>query len=220
VLNRIFQKAFQAAKYVRTHTGITAGLVSVSNVAVELALRMFGKLSDTRVLLLGAGDIGLKSGRAFKTRGPKDLLVASRSLERAASAAAELSTNALTLENGLARLAEFDVVVCSTSSPTAIITTGQAAAAVASRQGRPLFLIDAAMPRNVEAGVGELKNVFLYNLDDLAKIAAENRSARQAEIIQCRAILRERADTLWTQLTRAQDPVANAYPVGALACGA
>ncbi len=203
VLNRIFQKAFQAAKYVRTHTGITAGLVSVSNVAVELALRMFGKLGETKVLLLGAGDIGLKSGRAFRSRGPGSLAVASRRLERAREAAEELDAAALPFEDALARLGDFDVVVCSTSSPTAVITREQAVAAVARRAGRPLFLIDAAMPRDVDAGVTGLPNVFVYNLDDLAKIAAENRSAREGEIARCRQILNGKAEALWAQLDRA-----------------
>jgi glutamyl-tRNA reductase len=203
VLNRIFQKAFQAAKHVRTHTGITAGLVSVSNVAVEVALRIFGKLDETKVLLLGAGDIGLKSGRAFRSRSPGLLVVASRRLERASEAAAELGATAVSFEDALARLGEFDVVVCSTSCPDAIISPERAAAAMQQRQGRPMFFIDAAMPRDVDADVTALKNVFVYNLDDLAKIAAENRAARESEIIRCRAILAERTATLWAQAERA-----------------
>ncbi len=203
VLNRIFQKAFQAAKHVRTHTGITAGLVSVSNVAVEVALRIFGQLDQTKVLLLGAGDIGLKSGRAFRSRSPGALVVASRRLERASEAAAELGATAVSFDEALARLGEFDIVVCSTSCPDAVISPERAAAAMQQRQGRPMFFIDAAMPRDVDAGVTALKNVFVYNLDDLAKIAAENRAARESEIIRCREILAERTTTLWAQAERA-----------------
>jgi glutamyl-tRNA reductase len=203
VLNRIFQKTFQAAKHVRTHTAITAGLVSIPNVAVELALRIFGNLAGTRVLLLGAGEMGLKSGRAFRSRGPGALVVASRRLERAQEAATELGATAVAFDAALADLGSFDVVVCSTSAPSAVISPAQAAAAMRQRQGRPVFFIDLAMPRDVDGAVGALKDVFVYNLDDLAKIAGENREARQAEVIRCRAILQDKAHALWAQLDRA-----------------
>jgi len=200
VLNRAFQKAFQAAKHVRTHTAITSGLVSVANVAVDLALSVFGGLGEARVLLLGAGDIGLKSGRAFRSRGPASLSVASRRLEHAREVAAELGADALPFEGAMAGLAGFDVVVCSTAAPTTLIAPALVHSAMRQRQGRPLFFIDVAMPRDVEAGVSEIENVFLYNLDDLARIAAENRVARESEIARCQAILRQRADALWTQV--------------------
>ncbi|SDS43447.1 glutamyl-tRNA reductase [Opitutus sp. GAS368] len=219
VLNRIFQKTFQAAKHVRTHTGITAGLVSVSNVAVELALRIFGKLGEARVLLLGAGEIGLKAGRAFRSRGPASLVIASRRLERAREAAEELGASAVSLDEAMAGLGNFDVIVCSTSAPGVIISPEQAAAAVASRQGRPLFFIDVALPRDVDAGVAALKNVFVYNLDDLAKIAAENRSARESEIVRCRQILDQKAASLWAQLDRTPGITPGLDPAGVKATG-
>ncbi|HEX7631628.1 MAG TPA: glutamyl-tRNA reductase [Lacunisphaera sp.] len=219
ILNRVFQKAFQAAKQVRTDTGITSGLVSVANVAVEVTARIFGQLNSTHVLLLGAGDIGMKAGRAFRHRGVGALTIASRRLERAQAGVEELGAQAVPFEEALARLGEFDVVACSTSSPGFVISTAQVAAAVASRGGRPLFLIDLAMPRDIEAGAANLKNVFVYNLDDLAGIAAENRAAREAEIIQCRAILAEKADALWAGLQRRNtEPIAFPPPAGAVAC--
>ena len=223
VLNRIFQKAFQAAKHVRSQTAITAGLVSVANVAVELAASIFGDLRQARVLLLGAGEIGLKSGRAFRSRTPGTLAVASRRLEHAQEVATELGATALTFEAAVADLAEFDVVVCSTAAPTTVISPALVAAAMARRGGRPLFLIDVALPRDVEPGVAALGSVFVYNLDDLAAIAAENRSARQAEIVKCQEILGAKADALWAQVERLLQPVASRgsapvagrlYPVG------
>ena len=197
VLNKIFQKAFQAAKHVRTHTAITAGLVSVSNVAVELAASVFGELSAARVLLLGAGEIGLKSGRAFRSRRPAALVVASRRLDRAQEVAVELEAQAVPFEQAMTDLGNFDVVVCSTAAPTTVIGPAAIVAAMRKRGGRPLFFIDVAMPRDVDAEVAALENVFLYNLDDLAKIAAENRSARHAEIARCREILTSKASGLW-----------------------
>jgi len=200
VLNRVFQKAFQAAKHVRTHTAITSGLVSVANVAVDNAVAVFGQLKETRVLLLGAGDIGLKSGRAFRSRNPGSMTVASRRLGHAEEVAAELGATALPFEQALASLGEFDVVVCSTSAPGTVVSTAMVQAAMQSRRGRPLLLIDVAMPRDVEAGVAGLENVFMSNLDDLARIAAENRQARQSEIVKCQEILVQRAGALWLQV--------------------
>lgn len=221
ILNRVFQKTFQAAKQVRTETGITTGLVSIASVAVEVAARIFGQLGASRVLLLGAGDIGLKSGRAFCSRGVGALTVASRHLERAQEAATELAATPVPFDEALGRLGEFDVIVCSTSSPGTVISAELAAAAAMQRQGRPLFLIDLAMPRDVEARAAELPGVFVYNLDDLAAIAAENRAAREAEVIRCQAMLGQKTDALWAQLGRSgrgAEPIAFPHREGAVVC--
>lgn len=200
VLNRMFQKAFQAAKHVRSNTAIGEGRVSVANVAVELALNIFGSLATARILLLGAGEIGEKTAKAFQSRGAAALTVASRRFERAMELATALGASALPFEQREARLAEFDVVVCSTSAPDAVVSRAAAAAAMKRRPAQPLFFIDLALPRDVDAAVAELENVFLYNLDDLAKIAEENRAAREAELVKCRAILHERSTALWRQV--------------------
>jgi glutamyl-tRNA reductase len=217
VLNRVFQKGFQAAKHVRTHTGITEGHVSVANVAVDLALNIFGGLTDTRILLLGAGEIGEKTAKAFQSRGAAALTVASRSLERAMELATSLGASAMPFEQREARLAEFDVVVCATSAPAAVISQAATRAAMHRRPVRPLFFIDQALPRDVDPAVAGIDNVFLYNLDDLAKIADENRAAREAEISRCRAIVAEKADALWRQVApqlEALAVTAGAGPVG------
>ncbi len=200
VLNRVFQKAFQAAKHVRTHTAITEGQVSIANVAVDLAHTIFGDLSSTRILLLGAGDIGEKTAKAFQSRQAGSLTVASRRFERAMELATALHASAMPFEQRDARLSEYDVVVCATSAPGVVVTRDAAKAAIQKRPARPLFLIDLALPRDVEASAADLQNVFLYNLDDLAKIAEENRAAREAELAKCRAMLAERADALWKHI--------------------
>jgi glutamyl-tRNA reductase len=212
VLNRVFQKAFQAAKHVRTHTAITEGQVSIANVAVDLAQTIFGDLAATRILLLGAGDIGEKTAKAFQSRGAGTLTVASRRLERAMELATALRASALPFEQRDARLGEFDVVVCATSAPAAVVTRDAVKAAMHKRPARPLFLIDLALPRDVDATVAELQNVFLYNLDDLAKIADENRAARAAELAKCRAILDERATALWEHIVPRLAPVTATRP--------
>jgi glutamyl-tRNA reductase len=202
VLNRVFQKGFQAAKHIRTHTAITEGQVSVANVAVDLALTIFGSLESTRILLLGAGEIGEKTAKAFQSRGAAALTVASRRFERAMELATLLGASAMPFEQREARLAEFDVVVCATSSPEIVVPLATTKTAMHKRPARPLFFIDQALPRDVDPAVAEIDNVFLYNLDDLAKIAEENRVAREAEIVKCRAIVAEKADALWRQVER------------------
>jgi glutamyl-tRNA reductase len=200
VLNRVFQKGFQAAKHVRATTAITAGHVSVANVAVDLALSIFGGLDAARILLLGAGEIGEKTARAFQSRGAAALTVASRRLERAMELATALGASAMPFEQREARLAEFDVVVCATSAPSTVVSLAAVTAAMQRRPARPLFFIDQALPRDVEPAVAGLQNVFLYNLDDLAKIAEQNRAARAAELAKCHAIVAEKASALWRQV--------------------
>ncbi|MBL9212119.1 MAG: glutamyl-tRNA reductase [Opitutaceae bacterium] len=200
VLNRVFQKGFQAAKHVRTQTAITEGQVSVANVAVDLAVTIFGGLTDTRILLLGAGEIGEKTAKAFQSRGAAELTVASRRFERAMELATTLGASAMPFEQRDGRLAEFDIVVCATSAPGVIITHATVRTAMNRRPSRPLFFIDQALPRDVDAAVADIDNVFLYNLDDLARIAEENRVAREAELAKCRAIVNEKAEALWRQV--------------------
>lgn len=200
VLNRVFQKGFQAAKHVRSNTAISEGQVSVANVAVDLALSIFGELAATRILLLGAGEIGEKTAKAFQSRGAASLTVASRTFERAMELATALGASAMPFEQRDARLAEFDIAVCATSAPDAVVTHSAVAAAMRRRPARPLFFIDQALPRDVEPTVTNLENVFLYNLDDLAKIAEDNRAARASELEKARLLAEEKAHALWRQV--------------------
>jgi glutamyl-tRNA reductase len=197
VLNRVFQKTFQAAKHVRTHTAITEGQVSVANVAVDLAVNIFGELGSLRILLLGAGEIGEKTARAFQSRGAAGLVVASRTFERATELATTLGGTALPFEQREERLEDFDIVVCSTAAPHTVVSAAATGTAMKHRPAQPLFFIDLAMPRDVDTAVTSLENVYLYNLDDLAQIAEENRRAREAEVVLARAILAEKSAALW-----------------------
>lgn len=200
ILNRVFQKGFQAAKHVRTHTAITEGQVSIANVAVDLALNIFGSLEKIRILLVGAGEVGEKTAKAFQSRGAAALTVASRRLERAMELATTLGASAMPFEQRESRLAEFDVVVCATSAPDLVISLAATKAAIHKRPARPLFFIDQALPRDVDPAVADLENVFLYNLDDLAKIAEANRAAREAELDKARVLATEKAAALWRQV--------------------
>lgn len=200
VLNRVFQKTFQAAKHIRTNTGIGAGQISIATVAVDLAGRIFGELANTKILVVGAGDIGLKTVQAFQSRGATGITVASRTLAKAEEAAALAGGWALSLADLPEAVAGADIIASSTSSPDFILTRELIAAGIKRRPARPLFLIDLALPRDVDPATAEFANVFLYNLDDLAEIAEENLAQREAEVAKCQAILADRTAALWPQV--------------------
>lgn len=203
VLNRVFQKAFQAAKHVRTETALGEGQISVATVAVDLAGKMFGALDQTRVLVVGAGDIGLKTVQAFQSRGAKSITIASRTLASAEAAAAQAGGWAASLAELPELIAAADVVACSTAAPGVVIPAPLVAAAMKSRPARPLFFIDLALPRDVDPAAAELPNVYLYDLDDLAEIAEQNLARRKAEVARSRAILAARTAALWQQVAPA-----------------
>lgn len=197
VLNRVFQKTFQAAKHIRTHTAIGAGQISIATVAVDLAGKIFGELDPVKILVVGAGEIGLKTAQAFQSRGAKSITVASRTLSRAEETAAAAGGWAASMAELPEILAQSDIVASSTSSPQAVITRALATQAMKRRAGRPLFLVDLALPRDIEPECAQIPDVYLYNLDDLARIAEANLAQRQAEVAKCRAILAERTAQLW-----------------------
>jgi glutamyl-tRNA reductase len=202
VLNRVFQKTFQAAKHIRTHTALGLGQVSIATVAVDLAGKIFGDLAPVRILVVGAGEIGLKTVQAFQSRGAKSITVASRTLSSAEEAVAQSGGWAVSLAELPEVLAAADVVASSTSAPYAVVTREMTAHAMKQRPQRPLFLIDLALPRDVEPEAGKISDVYLYNLDDLARIAESNLAQRRAEVEKCRAILAQRAAALWPQIAR------------------
>lgn len=203
VLNRVFQKTFQAAKHLRTHTAVGEGQISIATVAVDLAGKIFGDLAPVRILVVGAGEIGLKTVQAFQSRGAKSITVASRTLSKAEEAVAQNGGWAASLEELPEVIANADIVATSTSAPYAVVTREMAAFAMKRRPQRPLFLIDLAVPRDVEPEAGNISDVYLYNLDDLARIAESNLAQRQAEVAKCRVILSRRSAALWPQVAQA-----------------
>lgn len=202
VLNRLFEKSFQAAKAARSQTGITRGQVSIGNIAVDLASRIFGHLGRSRVLLLGSGEVGERTAQALKSRGVDDISVSSRTFENAHKLAHRLGGAAIDFADFASQLEHFDIVIASTSAPGTILDKATLQAAMRQRPERPCFLIDLALPRDIDPKVEDLENVYLYNLDDLSAIANENLAARAAEIGKAREILKKHAWTLWLQLRR------------------
>lgn len=180
LLDRCFTHAFAVAKRVRTETAIAAGSVSVSSIAGDLAKKIFGDLEGRRVLLLGAGEMGEQAAKHL-TKSGASLYVVNRSREKAEAVANEHGGHARTLEELAAELVQADVAIASTSSSQFVVTPELMKSVMKARRHRPLFLIDIAVPRDVDPRVGKMDNVFLYDVDDLEKVAEDNLSARRRE---------------------------------------
>jgi glutamyl-tRNA reductase len=188
-LNKLFQRAFNVAKEVRTKTQITRGSVSVGSVAVELAEKIFGKLNASSVLILGAGETAEQTSRFLLSRGAKSIAVANRSFDRAVALAEALGGAALPFEEWHRHCDGIDILVSSTSAPHPIVTCDQIHPVMKRRQDRPLFIIDLAVPRDVEPAVNGLESVYLYDIDSLQAIAQESLDVRRREITVCERLI-------------------------------
>jgi glutamyl-tRNA reductase len=193
VLNVLFQRALYVGKLVRTQTSIGQGSVSVGSVAVSLAEKIFGDLSESEVLVFGAGKMAEVSSRYLLGKKVRKLLVANRTLENAKALAAQFGAEALTLEEGFGRMASADIVITSMSADRPVLTAASVGEWMLRRRNRSLFIIDIAVPRNVETAVHQLDNVYLYNIDDLQAIAQENIRGRSAEIDRAVQIVSEKS---------------------------
>jgi len=189
ILNRLFQHTFSVAKQIRTDTAIGANAVSVAFAAVDLAKRIFSNLSEQTVLMLGAGETIELVARHLKQTGVKHIIVANRSIERAQTLTAQLGSEAISLAEMPERLHEADIVVASTASTLPILGKGAVESALKKRRHRPMFLIDLAVPRDIEPQVDELKDVFLYTVDDLQKVVSENQAARREAAVEAEKII-------------------------------
>jgi glutamyl-tRNA reductase len=193
ITNRLFQTALQTAKEIRTDTAVGRGATSVGSVAVELAEKIFKSLAAKTVMIIGAGKMGEACVRHLAKKGARSVLVSNRSHERAVNLAAEFGGRAVRFEQCLEGLVEADIVVSSTGCPETILHAPEVAAAMSARRNRPLFLIDIAVPRDIDADVQHLENVYLYNVDHLESLVRENLKFRQQELGRCDDIIRERA---------------------------
>jgi glutamyl-tRNA reductase len=189
LLNRLFQSAFRVAKAVRSDTGITRGATSVGSVAVELAGKIFGDLSNHRVMILGAGDTSERTARSLVSRGVKTVIVSNRTFERAAQLAAEIGGMAIHFDNWHREFDDVDILISSTSAPHALLDRKKLEPVLRRRGGRPLFLIDLAVPRDIDPDVNSLDGVFLYDIDSLQDIARRSLAIRQQEVEHCERII-------------------------------
>ncbi len=191
ILNRLLHKTFAVAKRVRTETGIGAAGVSVGHAAVELASKIFGDLGERRALLIGAGEMAELTAEHLLGQGVAGLTIVNRSFDRAVGLARRFRGKARAWDELSATLTDADVVICSTGAERPVLTVDLVRGTLKGRRRRPLFLIDIAVPRDVEPGVGDLPNVFVYDIDDLAEVAEVNRAQRQQEAVRAEAIVAE-----------------------------
>ena len=189
--NRLFHSAFTVGKRVRSETGLGEGAVSVSYAAIALAKKIFGDLKEQSVLMLGAGEMAKLTGIHLRSQQVRQITIASRTLLTAQHLATRLDGTAVPWERLDTALAAADIVVTATGASEPILSRARVEDAMRSRRSRPLFVIDIAVPRDVEAAVGDLDQVFLYNIDDLRAIVQDNLARRGAELARAEAIVDE-----------------------------
>jgi glutamyl-tRNA reductase len=189
LLHRLFQRSFAVAKEVRTTTRIGAASVSMAAAAVKLAERIFPSLKDQSVLLIGAGEMIELAATHFAAQAPARITVANRTLERAERLAHRFNARAIELRSLAEHLHEHDIVISCTASSLPILGKGLVERALRARRRRPIFMVDLAVPRDIEQEAGELDDVFLYTLDDLAGIVSANLDARRSALEQAEAII-------------------------------
>jgi glutamyl-tRNA reductase len=190
-LNKLFQAAFSAAKRVRSETRIGENAVSLASATVSLARRVYSDLSAHTALMVGAGDMNALTARHFMSAGIKHMVIANRTLGRAQALAAELKAHAVGLEDLDKELAQADIVITCTASPVALITKAATEAAIRSRRRRPIFMVDLAVPRDIDPEVADLEDVYLFSIDDLQQLVDENRQQREVAAGGARVLIDE-----------------------------
>lgn len=189
LLNRLFQATFAVAKRVRTETQVGASAVSVASAGVQLARRIFAGFGQHTALLIGAGEMIELTGRHLHAQGLKRMIIANRSLNRAQDLAVEFKASAITLEALNDYLPAADIVISSTASPVPIVTLEATRAAITARRRRPMFMLDIAVPRDIEPAVAELEDVYLYTIDDLKQVVDDNLKSRQEGAEEARELI-------------------------------
>jgi glutamyl-tRNA reductase len=217
VTNRWFQTALQVAKRIRTETGIGRGSTSVGSVAVDLAERIFDRdLSSRTVMIVGAGKMGEACIKHLAKKGARSTLVANRSFEKAAKLAQEVGGEAIRFEDWMAALVRADIVVSSTGAPHTILHRKDLEGVMPGRRNRPLFLIDIAVPRDIDEDVEHVNNVFLYNVDHLEAIVRENVRMRERDLAICEEIIGEEAGNLISRWQRPRTAPLTVLPEAAM----
>ncbi len=191
ILNRLLHKAFSVAKRVRTETNIGGGAASISFAAVQLARKIFGELKGKRVMLIGAGEMAELAAEHLVTQGIDHVTVANRTLERAANLARNFNGSAISLAEVVGKLEEVDIVISSTGATDLILRRDDVKPLMRQRRNRPLFLIDIAVPRDLDPKLNDLENIYLYDIDDLKNVVEVNKSERAKEAASAERIVEE-----------------------------
>ena len=200
-LRNLFRHAIRTGRRVREETLISKNALSVSSVAVDLATRIVGDLSSCKILVIGAGETGRLVAKAAKDRGASQLIVYNRSRERASALAETLGTATVATGNLMEELSTADIAISCTAAPHMVLKLQQVQKAMSTRPDCPLVIIDIAVPRDVDPEVKLIKNVFLYNIDNLTETSALNRKQREGEIQKAKGIIKDEVDrfTTWWQ---------------------
>ncbi len=207
LLHKLFQRTFEVAKEVRTNTDIGSSSISMAAAAVKLAQRIFGDIKNQRVLFIGAGEMIALCADHFAAQKPKSMTVANRTLERGESLADKItahgvSAQAILLQDLTAHFAEFDIVITSTASQLPIVGLGMVERAIKERRHRPIFMVDLAVPRDIEPEVANLDDVFLYTVDDLAQVVSDGMLNRQESAINAEMIVQARVESFMQWLKK------------------
>ncbi len=189
VLNRLFQRTFAVAKDVRTHTDIGSASISMAAASVKLAERIFPSLSDQRLLFIGAGEMIELTATHFAAKNPKSITIANRTLEKGRQLAERFNGDAITLNEMSDALQRFDIIVTCTASTLPILGKGLLERVVKARRHAPIFIVDLAVPRDVEREVAELDDIFLYTVDDLSNIVRDNLQVRKEAVVQAEEMI-------------------------------
>src|SRR6476660_8958986 len=212
VLNRLFQKAFQTTKEIRTRTAIGRGTVSIKSAAVELIEKAFSDdLASKSVMVIGAGEMAERCVQLLVKKGVRSIFVSSRSFDRAIDLATRCGGEAVCFGDCLFEMRDVDVVVAATSSGKILLVLDDIENLMKARHNRPLLLIDLSVPRNIDSAVGQLENVTLYNIDDLEALARQGAQARERELATCHQIIEAHVEVLVGRLSEE-----NRRPVAAL----
>ena len=205
MLNTLFQRTFTVAKEVRTATEIGAHSVSMAAAAVRLANRLFGQLTEQNVLFVGAGEMIELCAAHFAAQDPKSMTVANRSLDRGQALAEQIGGRSMRLADLPSRIAEFDIIISCTASALPIIGLGMIERAIKARLHKPVFIVDLAVPRDVEEEVARLDDVYVYTVDDLGQVVQSGKAERMAAVAESLAIIDKRVEEFgdWMQLRRA-----------------
>lgn len=205
MLNTLFQRTFTVAKEVRTATEIGAHSVSMAAAAVRLANRLFGQLTEQNVLFVGAGEMIELCAAHFAAQDPKSMTVANRSLDRGQALAEQIGGRSMRLADLPSRIAEFDIIISCTASALPIIGLGMIERAIKARLHKPVFIVDLAVPRDVEEEVARLDDVYVYTVDDLGQVVQSGKAERMAAVAESMAIIDKRVEEFgdWMQLRRA-----------------
>ncbi|MBL8405092.1 MAG: glutamyl-tRNA reductase [Dechloromonas sp.] len=191
-LHKLFQRSFSVAKEVRSTTAIGANIVSMAAAGVHLAERIFESIGDQRILFIGAGEMIELCAAHFCANKPKQVTIANRTIERGRALAEQYGGSAIRLDELGEHLAAHDIVVSCTASPLPIIGLGMVERAIKARRHRPMFMVDLAVPRDIEEEVGRLDDVFLYTVDDLAQVVESGLESRQAAVVEAEDIIANR----------------------------